>query len=164
MQVELKKLAIYERMSQETTAFNADVYVDKKKVATAENDGHGGNTFVHWEPTVAPARRLEIEAELKKTVPAEYQSFTPGIEWAVDQAVEATRKAKEDARVNKAIAKNDAAYKVSCPKRGTHAARFECPAPGGTAHRWVEFKGDEEVAKTKAQQKFGPITNWTVIA
>lgn len=167
MNVNLKKLSIYERMSEETTAFVADVYVDGKKVGYAQNDGHGGETMINWERAIGSDRIKEIEAELKKAVPAEYASFTQGITWAVDQAVEASRKEKEDKRIAKAIAKNDAAFKASAAKRGAgwHAARFEVPMPGGTDYRWVEFKdGQEETARAALTKKYGTISNWTVLA
>lgn len=46
MKLELKKVSFSEALSQETNAFTADVYIDGVKRATAENDGHGGNTNV----------------------------------------------------------------------------------------------------------------------
>lgn len=47
MKIELKKFQFFERMSEETNAFVADVYVNGKKVAYAKNDGHGGDTYYH---------------------------------------------------------------------------------------------------------------------
>src|SRR3972149_5431468 len=95
MKVELKKLAIYPRMSEETTAFAADLWIDGVKVGHAKNDGHGGMAFVDW--IVPPARRAEIEAALKARVPVEYK-FAGGVEWAVDKIVEAKRTEKETAK------------------------------------------------------------------
>ena len=46
MKLELKRFKNYPRMSQETEAFNADVVYQGVVVADAENDGHGGCTFV----------------------------------------------------------------------------------------------------------------------
>ena len=46
MKVTLKNVYFSERLSEETNAFTADVYVDGKKVGYAKNDGHGGCTFV----------------------------------------------------------------------------------------------------------------------
>lgn len=166
MKVTLKKLSIYERMSEETTAFVADVCVDGKRVAHAKNDGHGGATTVDWD--CERERRDEIEAELKKAVPAEYRSYTSGAEWAVDRLVEAAAQAKEDARVARAVAKNDAQFKKICAKRGTGAARFRTPEPGGATTRWVEFRKDtkdgEAAARAAAQKQYGTISDWTVVA
>jgi len=50
MKIELKKVSFSERMSEETNAFVADVYVDGKNVGYAKNDGHGGNTDVRSYP------------------------------------------------------------------------------------------------------------------
>lgn len=50
MKIELKKVSFSERMSEETNAFVADVYVDGKKVGYAKNEGHGGNTDVRSYP------------------------------------------------------------------------------------------------------------------
>ncbi|GIV43911.1 MAG: hypothetical protein KatS3mg035_1034 [Bacteroidia bacterium] len=47
MKIELKKFQFFERMSEETNAFVADIYVNGKKVAYAKNDGHGGETYYH---------------------------------------------------------------------------------------------------------------------
>lgn len=45
MKIELKKVYVNERMSEETTMFQADVYVDGILAMYAKNDGHGGSTF-----------------------------------------------------------------------------------------------------------------------
>lgn len=42
MKIELKKLKHYERLSEETNAFSADLYADGNFVATCRNDGRGG--------------------------------------------------------------------------------------------------------------------------
>lgn len=47
MKIELRKFSHYPRLSQETDAFNADVYVDGVKRGTAKNDGHGGPNMIH---------------------------------------------------------------------------------------------------------------------
>lgn len=44
MKIELKNVKDFPDMSEETTAFVADIYVDGVKVAYAKNDGHGGCT------------------------------------------------------------------------------------------------------------------------
>jgi hypothetical protein len=45
--ITLKRFQHYPRMSEETNAFNADIVHDGVVVGSAENDGHGGCTFVH---------------------------------------------------------------------------------------------------------------------
>jgi hypothetical protein len=44
--ITLKRLQHYPRMSEETVAFNADIAYEGVVVGTAENDGHGGCTFI----------------------------------------------------------------------------------------------------------------------
>jgi len=46
MKIELRKISYNARLSQETNAFAADVYIDGVKAGTAENAGHGGSTNV----------------------------------------------------------------------------------------------------------------------
>lgn len=155
MKIELKKLAIYPRLSEETTAFNADVWIDGKKVAVAKNDGHGGMTFVDW---VIPRDRVAtIEAALKAQVPAEYAKFTSGAEWAIDQIV-------GDKRNEKETAKQDASIKRGCAKRGTGAARFVVPGEWGSTQHWIEYgPGEEDAVKADMQKQHPTLTDWTVV-
>lgn len=61
MKIELKNLKIYDKMSEETLAFTADVYVNGKKVAYAQNEGCGGAT--HYNAYYQADRALLVEAE-----------------------------------------------------------------------------------------------------
>jgi len=62
--ITLKRFQHYPRMSQETEAFNSDLYHEGVFIGTAENDGHGGCTFVYLNdngraiPAVATAEGL----------------------------------------------------------------------------------------------------------
>jgi hypothetical protein len=132
VQVELKRFTTNARLSQETTAFAADVWVDGKKVGHAENDGHGGATIVHLDPSV----RDQVEAHGKTLVPDEIKGYTTGAEWIVDQLVEAELQKRADAAFAKKIAKADAAEKAACEKQGLHAARLRC----GDEWLWFAFK------------------------
>lgn len=74
MKVELKRLVTYPRMSEETTAFNADLWIDGKKVGTAENDGHGGSNLLRFDD-----RKVEQAFYAwAKTLPPEKSSFGGG--------------------------------------------------------------------------------------
>lgn len=42
MKLQLKKVKIYDELSEETICFTAELYADGKKVATVKNDGRGG--------------------------------------------------------------------------------------------------------------------------
>ncbi len=132
MKIELKRFTINARLSRETTAFAADVWVDGLKVGHAENDGHGGATSVRLEPAV----RSKIEAHGRTLVPEDYKGFTSGAEWVVDQLVEVTLQKKAEASLVKKIVKEDAKAKAVFEKEGYHAARFR----NGLCWRWFSYK------------------------
>lgn len=48
MKLELKKIKTYDKFSEETTCFTAELYVNGKKVATCKNDGCGGSNDVYF--------------------------------------------------------------------------------------------------------------------
>jgi hypothetical protein len=131
VKVELKRFTTNARLSQETTAFAADVWVDGKKVGHAENAGHGGNTNVRLDPSV----RAAVEAHGKTLVPAEYK-FVSGTEWVVDQLVEAELQKRHDKSLAKKIANADAKEKAACEKQGLRAARLRY----GNTWLWFAFK------------------------
>ena len=62
--ITLKRFQHYPRMSQETEAFNADLAYEGVVIGSAENNGHGGCTFVHLNdkgravPEVVEAEKL----------------------------------------------------------------------------------------------------------
>lgn len=150
MQIELKRFTANARLSQETTAFAADVWVDGKKVGSAENDGHGGATMVRLDPSV----RDKVEAYGKTLVPAEYASFTGGAEWVVDQLVEAELAKKSDKAFAKKIASADKKERARSETLGCGAARFR----HGDTWRWFglppgadpKTTADAVAAKSKA--------------
>ena len=47
MKIELKNVKFYESMSEETNCFEADVFINGKKIAYAKNTGQGGSTDYH---------------------------------------------------------------------------------------------------------------------
>jgi hypothetical protein len=47
MKIELRRITYNARLSEETPAYAADVYVDGKKRGTTQNDGHGGMDMIH---------------------------------------------------------------------------------------------------------------------
>lgn len=48
MKIELKNISINKRLSEETTCFVANIYVDGKKAGEASNRGNGGCTDVYF--------------------------------------------------------------------------------------------------------------------
>ena len=50
MKIELKNIKYAAFASQETSCYEATIYIDGKKAGTVENNGHGGSDNVHpWE-------------------------------------------------------------------------------------------------------------------
>lgn len=87
MRIELRKVDYSARLSEETSAFSADVWIDGVKVGQASNHGHGGPT------TITPlnlSRRLD---EYRKTLPARIIERDPPFvlqpdgEWLIEEAL-----------------------------------------------------------------------------
>lgn len=51
MKIELKNIKTYPALSEETTAFSAEIFIDGRKAGYAKNDGHGGCTEYHSYPS-----------------------------------------------------------------------------------------------------------------
>jgi hypothetical protein len=157
VKIELKRLAISLRLSQETIAFAADVYVDGKKAGFAGNDGHGGSTNVHIQPRELADR---VEAYGKTLVPAEYK-FVTGTEWLVDELIEAELQRRHDAKEAKRIAKYDALEAAKFAKHGMLCARVRA----GDSYVWAGFKpGGAEATKEHLTKKYGSIAEWVVVS
>jgi hypothetical protein len=135
VKIELKRFTTNARLSQETTAFAADVWVDGKKVGTAENDGRGGCTMVHLDRSVRDA----VETHGKTLVSAEYK-FVGGAEWIVDQLVETELQKRSDKAFAKKLAKVDAKERAHNQARGYSSARFR----HGDTWLWFAFKPDAD--------------------
>lgn len=62
MKIELKNVDINLKFSEETIMFMANVYVEGKKVAYAQNDGRGGATYynIYARPETLYERNLEL--------------------------------------------------------------------------------------------------------
>ena len=112
MKIELKKFQFFERMSEETNAFVADVYANGVKIAYAKNDGHGGDTFYYPEPKNAKLL-AEAEAYCKTLPPTVYPSSFGGKDLVIesnltnviDDLVCAAIKAKDDKKLEKKMEK-----------------------------------------------------------
>lgn len=113
MKIELKKFQFFERMSEETNAFVADVYANGVKIAYAKNDGHGGETFYYPEQKNV---KLLAEAEkyCKSLPPTVYKGQGMGgrdiviesnLVNVIDDLVSAAIKAKDDKKLEKKMEK-----------------------------------------------------------
>lgn len=158
MNIELRKLSISVRLSEETTAFAADVYVNGTKAGYAKNDGQGGSTHVHIQPRDLHDR---VEAYGKTLVPAEYK-FCSGVEWLVDQLIEAELQKRHDAKEAKRIAKFDKKEAERFEKQGMLCAR----AKAGDRYVWVGLKaGESDVAiKEHLVKKYGKLDEFVVVS
>ena len=78
--ITLKNIKHFEAGSQETHCYTATIYVDGKRFATVENNGHGGCDNVHpinggWDAI------KELEERIKETYPRiELEYFEDGLE------------------------------------------------------------------------------------
>lgn len=61
MEIELRNIQVFERLSEETTAFAATIYIDGVRAGEAKNEGQGGNTF--YQALNEKGRTLIREAE-----------------------------------------------------------------------------------------------------
>ena len=79
MHIELKKLKVHEDMSEETTAYTAEVHVNGKLAFYASNRGHGDAD--HFRP-VGAVTEADVNAWLKANRPA-----APFGEWDLEWEV-----------------------------------------------------------------------------
>jgi|688.fasta_scaffold350319_3 hypothetical protein len=114
MRIELKNFKHYDRLSEETYCFTANIWVDGTKCGYAENRGFGGETSYHHEGTEA-SRQLIKQAEQYcfKMPPIVWQSTSSGKDLSIDmnltnyidELVSALVKKKEDESIAKKMNK-----------------------------------------------------------
>jgi hypothetical protein len=74
MKLQLKNVKINEAFSEETLMFKADLYVNGKKVAYANNDGRGGCTF-YREYSRELSLLLKQAEDYCKTLPSKFHTY-----------------------------------------------------------------------------------------
>jgi hypothetical protein len=99
--ITLKRFQHYPRMSEETIAFNADLVHDGVVVGTAENDGHGGCTFVHLNDK---GRNIPSIVEASKLPEFNEDSLLYFVDNLVDQTIQDKWVAKQRKRIEKQLA------------------------------------------------------------
>jgi hypothetical protein len=87
MEIELKKIYVNQRLSRETTLFQADLYINGVKAGFAENDGQGGATNYRWLTQEGRALIKAAEEYLEKQ--------PPKIERYDDEGMEKTYEVKQ---------------------------------------------------------------------
>lgn len=65
MKLELKAFKMHAGLSNETTAFTANLWMDGRLVAECENDGRGGPNAVHWLGKDAKENEKRFSAHVK---------------------------------------------------------------------------------------------------
>jgi hypothetical protein len=76
--IELRNIKFHLGLSEETTAFNADIYVDGKKAGSASNRGHGDPVWYQFDNREVEAQfEAFIKAQPPRALPP---SVTGGVE------------------------------------------------------------------------------------
>lgn len=107
MKIELLGIKFYERMSEETNAFTADLYINGKKAGYVKNSGQGGSTDYYPNEGM---RELITEAEqfCLGLPPIKYSDFEikMNLENKIDQLFDDWLKEKENSKFQKRLAKD----------------------------------------------------------
>jgi len=123
MKIELKKIKFYEKLSEETNCYVADLYIDNIHTAYVENRGRGGNTDIRWaRKHEGDGLRITQAEEYCKTLP-DVEGLKINLEFHVDLLLEDYLKAKNQARLKKDMEKgvccgNENHYFIQWFKRG----------------------------------------------
>jgi hypothetical protein len=126
MKIELKNLEVNLKFSEETTMFQADIVVDGKKVAYAQNDGRGGETYYHIyaRPESEYKRNLKIVEQAEaycETLPDDTLTYDHNgeirtmelkrsLRYVVDELVEKSIQDKEKKKFQKKLQKDMEKY------------------------------------------------------
>lgn len=107
MKIEIKKISFNERMSEETSCFVADLYIDGKKVGYCKNDGHGGCTDIHGNSKEDYKIIAEAMAYCKTLPKVKYHNseWEQDLEWVVNMQLEEYLNAKQKAKTDKKMQK-----------------------------------------------------------
>jgi hypothetical protein len=108
MKLELKNIKFYESMSEETNCFQADLFINGKKIASVKNEGHGGPT--DYRLLVFKNQQILRDAEaycltLPKEKITETFEFQPTLESKIDDLLEAWLKVQAEKKLAKQMEK-----------------------------------------------------------
>jgi hypothetical protein len=111
MKFELKNIKFYESMSEETNCFQADLFINGKKIAYVKNTGQGGPTDygVHDFKLQSVLREAEqfclsLPKEKIEGMMSDFE-FQPTLESRIDDLFEAWLKVKADKKFEKQMEK-----------------------------------------------------------
>ena len=104
MNIELKKIKVAANMSEETTAFTAELFINGKNIGYVKNDGHGGCTDYHNNPDEKSKEALKAAEAYCLTLPeVDYGTFKHkmDLETFIDDLLEKHLKEKEQSKLTK---------------------------------------------------------------
>jgi hypothetical protein len=111
MKLELKNIKFYESMSEETNCFQADLFINGKKIASVKNQGHGGPTDYHVldfknQQILRDAEQfcLSLPKEKIDGMMSDFE-FQPTLESRIDDLFEAWLKVKAENKMLKHMEK-----------------------------------------------------------
>ena len=114
MQIELKNFRFYDRLSEETYCFTANIWVNGTKCGNAENRGYGGETDYHHEGTEQSKELIkQAEEYCLKLPPIVWKSISSGKDLSldmnltryIDELVSALVKKKDEENIAKKMNK-----------------------------------------------------------
>lgn len=142
MKLELKSISHSPRLSQETEAFAADLWINGKKVAYCDNSGHGGCTNYHpYDVSLRPLLK-EAEDYCKALPPLKYRDseLDMDLEFKIDMLLSDWIEAKEVAKDYKSglVYKTKDGVKMECKWKGYTVTKLLQTGSGvGTIRRKV---------------------------
>ena len=87
MRIELKNIKHFESMSEETLCFNANLYVDGKKVGAVSNRGHGGCHHYEFDTKTQQELNRWCEENLPKWSMGDDQEYETDLELHISNLV-----------------------------------------------------------------------------
>jgi hypothetical protein len=110
MKIELKKIKVSEHMSEETTAFTAEIHINGMNAGYAKNSGRGGSTDYHHNPEPEFRVLMQRAENFCLTLPPiKYDGFhgtdsfeiPMNLEHFIDELLEKHLKEKEQKKLEK---------------------------------------------------------------
>lgn len=113
MKIELKKIKIFDELSEETIAFAAELYVNNVNVASAKNSGFGGETEYRTNG-VDDVLLMQAEQHClrlpEKTIEGTKITFKMNLTEFIDQLLDAHLKKREDRILHNNMKKGICSY------------------------------------------------------
>lgn len=127
MNIELKRIHFSERLSEETNAFTADLWIDGKKVGYCKNDGRGGCTDIHGYTAEGNQIIRDCDAWCKENLPKQTfnvggveKTYDTNLEVKVDELFEEWALNKEATKTKNKIKKlSETSIIVGVPNSGS---------------------------------------------